>query len=215
MFVESEKEVDSFEPLLKAARDGDAAALGRVLTEFQQYLLSIAGSAFPKTARTKVAPSDVVQDTFIEAQRLFVRFEGEKSEEMRAWLRAILLNKLRKTYRQFNTAKRHANRERSLDESRPGGKLADQILQSGGTPSAAASANEQADGLRKALDRLGDPHRQVILWRNFEKLSFAEIGQRLGRSDDAVRMLYNRALERLQDSWDGGDGKRDGNPTAD
>ena len=52
--------------------------------------------------------------------------------------------------------------------------------------------------MSEALARLPEHYRQVLAWRSFEGLSFAEIGRRLERSEDAVRMLYTRAFERLQ-----------------
>ena len=58
-------------------------------------------------------------------------------------------------------------------------------------------AREQAGRLEAALDSLSDAHRQIILLRKFEELSFAEIGRRLGKSEDACRMLLARAMTAL------------------
>jgi len=44
---------------------------------------------------------------------------------------------------------------------------------------------------------LDAPHREVILLRKFEDLSFKEIAARMGRSEDACRMLLARALAAL------------------
>ena len=48
------------------------------------------------------------------------------------------------------------------------------------------------------LTQLSPEQRQVIEWRNYERLSFAGIGARLGRSDEAARKLWSRAIEQLQ-----------------
>jgi len=48
------------------------------------------------------------------------------------------------------------------------------------------------------MGRLSDDYRQVILWRQVENLAFEEMAQRLGRSIDAVRKLWWRALQSLQ-----------------
>ena len=58
---------------------------------------------------------------------------------------------------------------------------------------AAARATE----LEAALDSLSDAHRQIILLRKFEELSFREISDRLGKSEDACRMLLARAMTAL------------------
>ena len=51
--------------------------------------------------------------------------------------------------------------------------------------------------LEAALDSLSDAHRQIILLRKFEELSFKEIADRLGKSEDACRMLLARAMTAL------------------
>jgi RNA polymerase sigma-70 factor (ECF subfamily) len=51
--------------------------------------------------------------------------------------------------------------------------------------------------LADALARLPADYREVIILRNLEQLPFEEIGQRLGRSSGAARMLWARALEKL------------------
>jgi RNA polymerase sigma factor (sigma-70 family) len=58
-------------------------------------------------------------------------------------------------------------------------------------------AGEEARRLETALDSLSEAHRQIILLRKFEELSFGEIALRLGKSEDACRMLLARAMTAL------------------
>jgi RNA polymerase sigma-70 factor (ECF subfamily) len=67
-----------------------------------------------------------------------------------------------------------------------------------GTPSGVAVEHEQAEALHRALERLPETYRQVLLWRYQEQRSFEEISQLLQRSPNAVRKLWARALERLE-----------------
>ena len=93
--------------LLVAAQAGDPAAMGDLLSLFRDYLLSIASQEIPAELHAKVNPSDVVQDTFLEASRIFARFRGTETENVRAWLRGILLNKLNELHQHyFGTEKR-------------------------------------------------------------------------------------------------------------
>ncbi len=57
--------------------------------------------------------------------------------------------------------------------------------------------DEKMQRLERALESLDDGHREVILLRRFEELSFKEIGERLGKSPDACRMLLARAMTAL------------------
>jgi RNA polymerase sigma-70 factor (ECF subfamily) len=52
--------------------------------------------------------------------------------------------------------------------------------------------------LAQLLERLPEDHRDVLVLRHLEGLSHEEIARRMGRSPGAVRMLWVRALARLQ-----------------
>jgi RNA polymerase sigma-70 factor (ECF subfamily) len=59
-------------------------------------------------------------------------------------------------------------------------------------------AREQSETLAATLTRLPNDYRQIILLRYQQQLSFEEIGNQLGRTPDAARMLWVRAVERLK-----------------
>lgn len=176
---------------LADARAGSQEALGRALESCRRYLLEIARRELDPALQAKGGASDVVQETFLEAQRDFGRFHGGSAGELRAWLRQLLLHHLYKQARRYRTTqKRAAGREVSLE---PDGLSAAAV-----TPSVQAMAHEEAEELRRALARLPEDYRQVILWRYQEQRPFDEIAQMLNRSDTAVRKLWARAIERLQ-----------------
>jgi RNA polymerase sigma-70 factor (ECF subfamily) len=186
--------------LLQAAEAGDADALGELLELFRTYLTVIAGEEMPDELRPKFNPSDVVQDTFLEAARLFDRFQGTERHELRGWLRGILLNKLRDLHRRyFEAQNREVGREQSLDDSSRGRPLRGELVNPDSSPSRQAVRNEEERRLNEAMARLPEEYRLVLVARSWEGLSFAEIGRKLQRSEDAARMLHLRALGRLQE----------------
>jgi RNA polymerase sigma-70 factor (ECF subfamily) len=150
--------------------------------------------------QAKAGASDLVQETFLEAQRGFSGFHGANETELLAWLRQILLNNfanLRRHYR--DTDKRELRREVALDGP------ADNQLAVGDSPSNRAQADERDAALHRALQQLPEQSRLVIQWRNYERCSFEDIGKRLGRSTDAARKLWVRAIEQLQRILEPGD----------
>jgi RNA polymerase sigma-70 factor, ECF subfamily len=188
---------------LPAARAGSREALGKVLEAAQHYLLSIARQELDPDLRAKNSPSDVVQETFVEAQRDFGQFQGDTEDELLAWLRQLLLHrvgKLRRRYR--DTQKRRLTREVALggDDSSdgPAGGLAANMP----SPSGQAMENEQDQTLQDALGRLPEDYRRIITLRYQEQLPFEEIGRLLQRSPDAARKLWARAVERLREELD-------------
>jgi RNA polymerase sigma-70 factor (ECF subfamily) len=184
---------------LPAARAGSGEALGQILEACRRYLLGIAQQELDPELRAKGGASDLVQETFLEAQRDFPRFQGNSEAELLAWLRQLLrfhLSKFRRHYR--TTQKRNLGREVSLDAGdssveRGAGVRAD-IL----SPSDQAIEHEEDRALQEALSRLPEDYRRVILLRHQEGRSIEEIGQLLQRSPAAVRKLWARAVERLQ-----------------
>src|SRR5262245_6155605 len=101
---------------LAAARAGSPEALGQVLETFRGYLLLVADRELDPELRAKGGASDLVQDTFLEARRDFAGFHGSSEEELRAWLRRVLLNNVANFTRQYRQrAKREVAREVSLE----------------------------------------------------------------------------------------------------
>jgi RNA polymerase sigma factor (sigma-70 family) len=66
------------------------------------------------------------------------------------------------------------------------------------TPSRAAAAAEQARALQEALARLPEAYRLVLRYRYDEGRPFAEVARLMGRSPNAARKLWARAVEWLQ-----------------
>jgi RNA polymerase sigma-70 factor (ECF subfamily) len=188
---------------LAAARSGSREALGEALEACRGYLLQIAQRELSPELRPKGGASDLVQQTFLEAQRDFDRFQGDSEDEWRAWLRQLLLHNLANFARGYrDTAKRAIGREVALPEGEtpPGGAagLAGDVP----SPSGMAMANEQSEAVRRALERLPETYRQVLLWRHQEGLHFVEIGRRLNRTANAARKLWARAVELFQQECD-------------
>lgn len=187
---------DSANQWFPAARAGSPEALGRLLQTCRRYLLDVANSEMKPQFQAKFGASDLVQETYLEAQRIFGRFEGHTAVELRAWLRVILLNKMATCNRQFHgTAKRQIAREIAIDSAsdRP-----QELTARCTTASSVMMRNERTELLMEAMGRLPHDYRQVILWRQIENSSFEDIAGRMGRSVDAVRKLWWRALQQLQ-----------------
>jgi RNA polymerase sigma-70 factor (ECF subfamily) len=190
---------------LAAARAGSTEALGQSLEQFRRYLLEVARHAVGPALQSKGGASDLVQDTFMEAQRLFPRFDGASEAQLRAWLRCLLLHKAAKLGRRFgSTAKRQLSREVPTVGGERGVRLS-QIAGPAPTPSMVAMSAEQAQRLRLAIDRLPADYRRVMTLRYSDGLAFDEVGRRINRSADAARMLWARAVERLKHELNGAD----------
>ena len=186
-------------PWLAAARDGSNDALGHALESCRRYLLYVAHHQLDAKLLAKGSQSDIVQDTFLEAHRDFDHFQGTSAQELKAWLRSLLVHRVAKLTRRFRkTQKRMLHREVSLSIHNSAGDgqfgLPDRAI----SPSGLIVANEQRQSLLASLNRLPRDYQQVIRLRYQEGRTFAEIAQHMQRTSMAVRMLWLRAVERLR-----------------
>jgi RNA polymerase sigma-70 factor (ECF subfamily) len=187
----------NFPSRLATAREGSQAALGDLFESCRNYLLLIANRDLGRSIQAKIGASDLVQETFLQAQRVFDRFDGTSRTELAAWLAQILEFKLAQTQRRFvGTQMRDINREESL-RSVSEADLRDLRLLEQPSPSEAAERFEELKTLQDALGRLPADYRLVIELRNLREQSFAEIGRALNRTADAARTTFVRAVLRL------------------
>jgi RNA polymerase sigma-70 factor (ECF subfamily) len=194
---------DEFAGWLAQARAGSPEALGRVLEACRGYLTLVAEEDLDPGLRAKGGASDLVQQTFLEAQGDFARFRGQREDELLAWLRHLLRNNLIDFTRQYRaTAKRGVDREVPLadDDASRGSDPA--VPADTPSPSGHAMARERDDSLRAALDRLPEDYRAILRLRYDDGLSFDAIAARMGRSPEAARKLWARAVARLQQEMD-------------
>jgi RNA polymerase sigma-70 factor (ECF subfamily) len=188
-----------FDRLLEQAKGGCLVALGQIVELCRPYLLLIANKDLSPQVRGKTDASDVVQETLIAVQKDIAQFRGRDEGDFLAWVRGILINDLMETRRRHcHTAKRDVGREVPLDGDSVAGRPAIEIVGQGISPSSEAIAKEEADALAWAMCQIPDHYREVIQLRNWEELSFEEIGTRIGRSAEATRKLWSRAVLQLQ-----------------
>jgi RNA polymerase sigma-70 factor (ECF subfamily) len=126
---------------------------------------------------------DVTERTFVAALGAIDGFRDEGAT-FRAWLFRIAHNQLANALR--SRARHRADR---LDLA---GERASDV-----DPAGVAGQAEEARRLRRALARLPEDRRQVVILRFLDGLTAREIGVVLGRSEGAVRVLQHRALRQL------------------
>jgi RNA polymerase sigma-70 factor, ECF subfamily len=184
------------EAWIEAAKGGSSAAIGQLLDACRDYLFHLANQRVSSPLRAKVSASDLVQETSLDAHRDFADFRGERLEELLAWLRRILLYNAANARRRYEvTGKRQVSREIPFD-FHPAGT--DQLKDNAPSPRSLLAQIEETQTIERALDRLPEDQRKVVVLRSREHLSFVEIGAQMERSAEAARKLWFRAVERLQ-----------------
>jgi RNA polymerase sigma-70 factor (ECF subfamily) len=184
----------SDEDLVRRAQAGDETAAHLLFDRHLPALRAKARARLPGTLRGKVGPSDVVQEAWMAAFVALGRFEDEGDGSFGRWLRKILERKVSDEVRRHaKTKKRSAKREVRLATG------AERLAPDGAqpTPSQVAGDAEESAAVRAVVDDLPADHATVIRLVHQEGLTLVEAGRRMGRSPDATRMLYGRAMQRL------------------
>ena len=182
--------------LIAEARGGDADAVDRLLASSRSYLAVLAAARVQPWMKAKLDASDIVQQTLCDAHAGLGAFNGQTEGQWKAYLKKILQNNVQDVIRQYRgAAKRDVSRERGVEfddgSARP-------IAGRDETPSRITADEERDLELATAIDNLPEDYREVVIARNIRKEPFAEIAERLGRSEAATQMLWTRAIRRLQ-----------------
>ena len=194
--------------LIQRCRGGEDQAREQLFGRYRHYLRLLAEAQLGRRLRSKCDPSDLVQQTLLEAYRDFAGFQGTHERDLLAWLRRILAHNL------FNEARHHAARQRdaarevSLDQLRAGldhssAALGRSVATATPGPSQLAAEHEEAVRLANTLAQLPADYQTVLLLRVFEGLSAEEVAEQMNRTPGAVRMLQMRALTALREALPG------------
>ena len=184
-----------FQQLLREARDGSTEARWLVVQLFRNMMLTIANDEMDQAIQAREAPSDIVQETIVEAQRDLHRFRGMTEKEMRGWLRRVLKRNIQNLHLKYRTIKRDLNRERPIETPF---QMNDPLIPDPcPSPSTVLDRRERLQGIRLAVKNLPDHYQQVIELYYLKGFSFAQIGKIMRRSEGAVRQLHARSLLEL------------------
>ena len=189
--------------MLLAGKAGSNSLLGQLLLSYHDYLSLLADEELWLEIKVKASPSDLVQESFVEAKRDFEQFAGNTTEEFQAWLRRLLLNHVANVIRSYHgTEKRDVSRE--VPDSQFAGDQRKPLSDQYKSASSIVVRNELLDALQTALRKLPGHYQDVIQWRNYDRASFEQIGQQLNRSAEGTRKLWVRAVKILQQELDAG-----------
>lgn len=181
----------SDEELIRRIRAGDSAATARLFDRHGALLRVAARSRLPAALRGKVGESDVIQEAYFAASQRLDEFEDRGDGSFRRWLRQILEHKIvDEVRRHVEAGSRDARREIALrTNAEVVAGPADHT-----SPSLQVANAEETAAVRRAVDELPSAYREVVRLIHQEGLTLVEAGARMGRSAEAARKLYGRAL---------------------
>ena len=187
-----------------AAQRGDRLALAKLLAVCHPQLRAHTEARIDAAVRARFDPDDILQEVYFDVARQIERFEDRGSGSFLSWLRAILDHKLVDAQRAAHCQVRDVDREAAVGgcASDSYWNLLDDIYAESGTPSRIVRRQEALAALLSCVSGLTVTQREVVRLRYLEGLAVGEVATRLGRSEDAVVALSQRALAALRRSMD-------------
>ena len=190
--------------LLRRAGQGDAEALGQLLEAQRKRLRRMVRLRLDPRLQGRIDPSDVIQETYLEAAERLAEYIRDPKVPFFLWLRFLTGQKLLQLRRHhLGTQARDAARELSIYQGAmpeaSSACLAAQLLGKRTAPLEAAIRAEMKLRLQAALNGMEPMDREVLALRHFEQFNNAETAQLLGISESGASSRYLRALKRLKD----------------
>jgi RNA polymerase sigma-70 factor (ECF subfamily) len=183
--------------LLDQVQRGDREALGLLLDRHRSRIqVSVAGR-LDRRVRSRLDASDIVQESQMEAMQRIDDYLATRPMPFHLWLMRAAHQRITKAERRhLQTAKRQIDREVPLPD-RSSLQLVAGIAADRHSPSSVAARREIARQVRRALARLPERDREVIMLRNFDEFSNGEVSCLLEISHEAAKKRYARALLHL------------------
>jgi RNA polymerase sigma-70 factor, ECF subfamily len=190
--------------LIERASHGDNVAWQQLMNEHHARLRRMVALRMDRRLQGRVDPSDVIQESYIDAARRLPDYAKNPTMPFFLWLRLLVGQRLMEQHRRHLGAQaRDAKRDISLFQgSFPEASTADlasHILGNYSTPSQVAMRVERELQLQQALDTLDSIDREILVLRHFEQLTNGEAAEVLNLDKSAASKRYTRALVRLKD----------------
>ena len=186
-------------------RQGGQSALAEVFMGQRDRLLRMVRNRMDRRVARRVDPSDVLQETFVEASQRLEQFLADPPMPIADWLWLLAGQRLMGVHRQhLGTQKRDARQEAVFSRKTPSGansrSLSGVLISSISSPSVAAAQRETECWLQDAVDHLDAADREILSLRHFEQLGNREAAAKLGITTAAASKRYVRALQRLREA---------------
>jgi len=187
--------LESTADLFERIRTGDDTARERLIGRYLTTLRRFAHGRIPASARSLIDTDDLVQTSLLRAMGQMDSFEARREGAFLAYLRQILVNRLRDQIRTIGRRPEHDPLDEDLASPDSG-------------PEDDTDRRRREDLFEAAMSRLSDEHREAIVLRVELGLPYQAVSEAMGRpSAEAARKLVARALTRLADelpgeSWD-------------
>jgi RNA polymerase sigma-70 factor (ECF subfamily) len=167
--------------------------------QYRGFLVLLARAQWDDVLRGWGDPSDLVQQTLLEAHQKRGDFKGETAAAFAVWLRTILKHNLIDLSIALHRGKRDCRLKRSLEAAleESSTRLGLNLARDDPSPSDVVATAEQLNRLADAIQQLPPDQLQAVTLHHLRDLSLEATAVQMGRTKAAVAGLLRRGLKRL------------------
>lgn len=176
--------------LLRQAKAGSPDAVNALYERYAGRLLAFIRLRMGRDLRARLESRDILQSALLKSLQHLDELKGTDTPSLMAWLARIAEHEIRDRADYQQRQRRDVARDVAIEDDSP-------IAAASRSALSRVILDEEARRLEDAIESLSPEHREVIVLRKFEELSFADVARRMGRSEDASRMLLARAMTAL------------------
>ena len=187
--------------MVNKAKAGEDAALNLLLDRYMERVLRIVRMRLGCKLRGKTESMDIVQEVMIRAIKGFKDFEPKDEASFLHWISKLVQNEIRDLADYHNAGKRDFNQEIKKPKNSENDRsvIGNLPAKSMYRPSVQVQFKDDVLHLECAMDQLADAQREIIVMRQYEGMAFKDIAGVIDCSEDAARMQYARAIDKLTD----------------
>ncbi len=182
--------------LVDQARQGDMAAFARLVTKYQDRIYNLCWRLCGDVEDAR----DLSQDAFVQALQAIGRFQGKSG--FYTWLFRIAVNlaiSRRRKAKHAVTLSLHDEEDSRLIDSQVASLVRRGAPARGSDPAGDIEMREAHRAVLRALDRLDDEHRTVLVLRDVESFDYQEIAEILDVPPGTVKSRVHRARMALRE----------------
>lgn len=183
-----------FSELLNRVAEGDSLAENQLYQQFCRKLIALAAVKISTAFRSKVDAEDIVQSVY---RSFFIRFRADRVqveswESLWSFLACVTIRKCSEKSRRLMAEKRGGGTVTSLSEAIENGAIA--------SNSSPEPSPEELLVLEETIAELLEPFSESqadIIRLRMEGFTFAEIGEKIGRTERTVYRSMNELRDRM------------------
>jgi RNA polymerase sigma-70 factor (ECF subfamily) len=185
--------------LVDRFKSGDQSAFDEMVSRYWSRIYTMVNNLLKNTQDAE----EVTQDAFIRAHRGLENFRGDSA--FSTWLYQIATNLARNRYWYWWRRKRDQSIsfDQPLTADDDSSSLAELLPSNVETPHDATVTQEFLSRVAESMEQLNEKHREILVLRNVQSLSYEEIASVLSISIGTVKSRIARARENLREKLDG------------